>query len=429
VGSLTDRLRALSGFLPVGLERLFRTALGDWLNADLVPGVIWGLLLLALVPAVAAGASTIVNDVTPTQMFDRSVPTDVTLVAMPGLVMPLAPDLSSEPGIPTYLYLVRETTPERRLVVVRTTDPPARFMARSVTARIADEGGTRLLLEVEPAGETPREVSTVSDALAEPLGTLVRIDLRFSGEETPVCATADAGCGRSLAAGTAIFAQEATGPTDGAPVIVRTTYPASAAPGSFAGPQIRDPDFIAEFLARPEVRALAGWGRVLSTTYVQVDPSLPVHRSWLGPILFALAAVLLWIGRRIGYPLFEPAMEGSRRWIKLDVGGESRRAPVETSGHMAPAGGGRIYLDEDRGTFIPPGPTEAVAVIELDRHGTRLPLVVPAHTGTLGSVERGYVIRLHGRRPALWIHWFGTDLRLVFESEADRDMAAAAIGS
>lgn len=433
MGSLTDRLRALIGFLPVGLERVFRTALGDWLNADLVPGVIWGLLLLAIVPAVAAGTSTIVNDVTPTEMVDRAVPTDVTMVAMPGLVMPVDRQVPrnqwAQPDTPEYLYLVRETTPERRLVIARTTDPPARFLARSVVARVVEESGSRFLLEVDPARETPREASTVQDALAQPVGTLVTIGLVFSGEGSPVCSGTDVGCGRSLAAGKAVFGQDATGPTNGAPVTVWTTYPPSAAPGLFVGPQIRDPQGIAAFVARPDVQALAGWGRILSTTYVQVDPSLPVHRAWLGPILFVIAAIMLWLGQRIGYPLFEPALEGSRRWITLDTGGESRRTAVEASGHMAPAGGGRIHLDADRGTFIPPGPSEAVAVIELDRHGTRLPLVVPARTGTLGSVERGHVLRFHGRRPALWVHWFGTDLRLVFDSEADRDMAAAAIGS
>ena len=134
VGSLTNRLRALIGFLPVGLERVFRTALADWLNADVVPAVIWGLLALALMPAIAAGTSTIINEVTPTEMVDRSVPTNVTLVAMPGLVMaverPVPTDQRSDPGTTEYLYLVRETTPERRLVVVRTTDPPASFQAR-----------------------------------------------------------------------------------------------------------------------------------------------------------------------------------------------------------------------------------------------------------------------------------------------------------
>jgi hypothetical protein len=55
--------------------------------------------------------------------------------------------------------------------------------------------------------------------------------------------------------------------------------------------------------------------------------------------------------------------------------------------------------------------------------GTVIPLA--AHdTGLLGRVERGSVIRLTGERPALWAHWYGTDLRMTFESEAARDAAA-----
>jgi hypothetical protein len=37
------------------------------------------------------------------------------------------------------------------------------------------------------------------------------------------------------------------------------------------------------------------------------------------------------------------------------------------------------------------------------------------------------VIRLTGERPALWAHWYGTDLRMTFESEAARDAAAEVV--
>jgi hypothetical protein len=66
------------------------------------------------------------------------------------------------------------------------------------------------------------------------------------------------------------------------------------------------------------------------------------------------------------------------------------------------------------------------AAIEL-ADGTEIPLA--AHdTGLLGRVERGEVVSLSGVRPALWAHWYGTDLRMTFESTAERDLAADLIG-
>ena len=54
--------------------------------------------------------------------------------------------------------------------------------------------------------------------------------------------------------------------------------------------------------------------------------------------------------------------------------------------------------------------------------GTQIPLA--AHDiGLLGRVERGEVVSLGGVRPALWAHWYGTDLRMTFESAAARDLA------
>jgi hypothetical protein len=52
-------------------------------------------------------------------------------------------------------------------------------------------------------------------------------------------------------------------------------------------------------------------------------------------------------------------------------------------------------------------------------------VALAAHdTGLLGQVERGEVVALTGVRPAVWAHWFGTNLRLTFDSSEDRDYAA-----
>jgi hypothetical protein len=187
-----------------------------------------------------------------------------------------------------------------------------------------------------------------------------------------------------------------------------------------------------EFAERPGVQALAGWGRTLDQSSVTHDPDLIRDRLWLGPILFAAFGGLLLVGDRLGYPYFRLDVGGSRRWttsgapafdaVPPDVG----PVPVVVSGHTLKPGGGQRHLDEVAATIRTASPgTGEPSTLEL-ADGTRIALA--AHDAVvLGRIERGSVVRLTGVRPALWAHWYGTDLRMTFESEAARDAAAEVV--
>jgi hypothetical protein len=45
--------------------------------------------------------------------------------------------------------------------------------------------------------------------------------------------------------------------------------------------------------------------------------------------------------------------------------------------------------------------------------------------GAIGSTEKGELVSVRAVQPALVARWYGTDLRLTFDSAADRDAAAA----
>jgi hypothetical protein len=100
--------------------------------------------------------------------------------------------------------------------------------------------------------------------------------------------------------------------------------------------------------------------------------------------------------------------------------------PVRVSGHATTVEGRRVHLDEARAVLLPssarPDGNRATAALNLP-DGDEVALAA-YDIGALGSVERGEVVRVGGVRPALWAHWFGTDLRLTFESAAERDLAA-----
>jgi hypothetical protein len=99
--------------------------------------------------------------------------------------------------------------------------------------------------------------------------------------------------------------------------------------------------------------------------------------------------------------------------------------PIVVSGHALTAAGQRRHLDEEAAVMRPVASTSGgrvTASIEL-RDGAAIPLA--AHdTGLLGRVERGEVVSMRRVQPALWAHWYGTDLRMTFESVAARDLAA-----
>lgn len=429
------------------------------LPVDVAPWVGVGALVLAVAPLLWAGSEKEILPVTSTEMVDRSVPTTVTYVSMPGLAMTVSLPAPGRRSGPPYGLLVRDRASATAITIVSSDVPPDRLDARYVVGRVTTRSsaavavdaleargesttgldGSTWLIEVAPPENEPiTEVASVSGLVGLADGTLVRIPLRFGGESMPTCTLTPAGCpARTLAAGDGIFVHLAQGVPEPDRVLVQTAYPSSVVPGRWTGPQVRNGPDLQAFAATEPVRALAGWGRTLILASVVDQPTIVRDHLWLGPALLALLAGILWLGTRIGYPFFRPIVEGSRRWGSgpSAAGGPipalpAEGIPVRVSGHATTMAGRRIHLDEARGDLLPSNVgtdgDRATAVLRL---ATGEVIALAAYdVGALGSVERGEVVRIGGVRPALWAHWFGTDLRLTFASAEDRDIASRAAG-
>jgi hypothetical protein len=388
---------------------------------------------------------------TSTEMVDRDVPTTVTYVGMPGLAMAVPMPAPGDEDTPPYGLLVRDAASSRDMTIITTDSPPDALLTRTVTGRItprpyaagaaarfAERGDDaanldtgRVLLEVVPENDEPvSDVASVADLAAVPDNSLVRIRLVFDGESTATC-VAEGGCPpRALAAGDGIFVQLAHDAGAAAPVLVQTAYPSSVIPGQWQGPQVRNGPELQAFVGTPGVQALAGWARILVQASIVNDPELIRDRLWLGPALFAVLALLLWLGGRVGYPYFRASVEGSRRWTSAPASASPAEPlpetmPIVVSGHALTAAGQRRHLDEEPAVIRPVASGSAgrvTASVEL-RDGAEIPLA--AHDlGLLGRVERGEVVTMRRVQPALWAHWYGTDLRMTFESVTARDLAA-----
>jgi hypothetical protein len=257
-----------------------------------------------------------------------------------------------------------------------------------------------------------------------------------------------------------VFLHLAHGSDGGGAILVQLGYPSSVVPGEWAGEQVHwsepfdvglletyeydlDPALppltngqaLEDFTTRPGVQALAGWGRILVQSSIAHDPTLIRDRLWLGPVLFAVLGGLILFGEQLGYPYFRADVGGSRRWTTAPTSAAAppsepaEPTPVVVSGHALKPAGDSWHLDEAPGLIWPAGERDdgrVTAAIHL-ADGTVIPLA--AHdTGLLGSVERGNVVSLAGVRPALWAHWYGTDLRMTFASDAERERAAELVG-
>jgi len=423
---------------------------------DIAPWVALGALALAVAPLLWAGAEKEIVPATSVEMVDRFVPTTVTYVSLPGLAMTVGLPAPGSRSAPPYGLLVRDTAGADAFTIVTSEVAPERIEARWVVGRVTTRpvaaaaiavldargeattglDGSTLLIEVTPQADEPiTEVQAVADLAGMTDGTLVRIPLRFAGESMPTCALAMEGCrARLLAAGNGIFVHLAHGISDPEPMLVQTAYPSSVVPGRWTGPQIRNGPDLEAFTSTLPVQALAGSGRILVLASIVDDPGLVRDRLWLGPALFALLAGILWLGGRTGYPFFRPIVEGSRRWGSAFAVREApvtpipaEGIPVRVSGHATTVDGRRAHLDEVRAVLLPssarPHGNRATAALSLP--GGEEVALAAYDIGALGSVERGEVVRVGDVRPALWAHWFGTDLRLTFGSAAERDLAAA----
>lgn len=441
-------------------------------------------LVLAILPLLWAGAVKEIYPATSTEMVEREVPITVTYVGISGFAMAVP---FPAPGIderPPFGLLVRDTVVSADMTVISSATPPDALLTRTVTGRVTPQaygagaaelfsargdvtGGLepgRVVVEVVPDDDEPiTDIESVADLAAVPDGMLVQIQLTFDGESTATCVVTEGGCGtRSLAAGSGTFvhlARVADGAEGSTPLLVQTAYPSSVVPGRWQGPQVHwdepfdvglletyeydlDPELppisngqaLEDFIERPGVQALAGWGRILDQASIANDPDLIRDRLWLGPVLLTLLAAALWLGGRIGYPYFRPALEGSRGWSAPPAAdaatpdAPAEKLAIRVSGHALTVKGQRRHLDEEAAILRPATRDvegRVTAAIDL-ADGTQIPLA--AHDiGLLGRVERGEVVSLGGVRPALWAHWYGTDLRMTFESAAARDLAAGLV--
>ena len=404
-----------------------------------------------MLPLVSAATEKEIQVVSSSEMFERLVPTTTTYVSLTGLAMPIRLPAPGSETAPPYGVLVRDAPGATDMTVVMTDADPTRLLARSVVGRVTsrpfdqaaiDAFAARgeptdgldpalLLIEIPPDPDEPIvEASSVADLRGLADGTLVRAPLVFAAESLPTCQVADGCAPRLLARGDGIFVHLARD-LDGAPLLVQAAWPETVVPGTWQGPQVRNGNELEDFAELPPVSILAGWGRILVQASIQDDPHLVRDRLWLGPVVLTILAVLLVVGSRLGYPYFRPVVEGSRRWDGREQGPRpateaAHDVRVRVSGHAMTVGAGRRHLDEapallrPGGVVADDGRVTAGLVLE---NGDRIALA--AHdTGLLGQVERGEVVALSGVRPALWAHWFGTNLRLTFDTIEDRDYAA-----
>ncbi len=292
-----------------------------------------------MAPLLWAGSEREVMTVSSAAMVSRNVPTTVTYVSLPGLAMSMRIPAPGSEVEPPYGLIVRDSAADDALTVVMTDSDPALLHTRSVVGRLQARPYTQaavaafdlrgeataglltaaVLLEIVPgADEDVREVAGVGELAEVPVGTLVSVPLRFDGEAAATCVLAADGCPpRALAEGSGRFVHLAHDVADAgepAAVLVETGAPSSVVVGQWQGGQVRNQDELEDFAASVPVHALAGWGRMLVLASIQDDPDLLRNRSWLGPVLLATLAVLLWLGGRIGYPYFRPMVGGGRRW-------------------------------------------------------------------------------------------------------------------
>lgn len=446
VRHLIDRGVALFSFLPVGVDRLARAAVPALRGRSVVVPVALGLLALILPALVLAGASLVITRAAPSEVIERRT-YGMTMLEVVGRAydsgLPAGTDAE---GRPLRWLAVRDGPLERSMLLVRTPATPEALRTRSVIARVetdanlvgavtdalADRGAPgpgdpssatelagRYLVELD---EAPDGVRALEDpaAIAElPDGTVVRVELRLTGEGIAPCRL-DGSCrARELAAGAGTWLLRAAGATTRQAVLLATRYPPNALPVAVIGEQVRDEPAVAAVAATGPGDVLFGWGRLLPHAVLDHDPELPIDRSW--PAVALLAAVGLWLllARRRLYPAFRheatpagwarpagPAAVSGRATGSLVAGDAAPRDVVDVPVSVVSGGDGPPRVEVE----LPEGP------VRID---------VPLAGSAVSGIEHGRLAWLLRSRPALWLHWYGTDLRVAFDAEADRAAAAS----
>ena len=416
-----------------------------------VPVLISLLLVLAALPVGQASFELIVTRATVHDLVERTVGFSTTLVEVRGFAprMPLQAEPPEQTGRfdpRAYLWLpMRDDLQARQFVLVRSPGDLAARDSRPVVARVVTDADAvaaasaelaarghavesleteRMLVEltVDAAGgaggvrdiRSPGELASVAD------GSLVRVPVRFLGAGVATCALEDSCNPHRVGAGFGAWDQLAVDADGSLHILVRTPYPPSVMPVGVFGRQISDRGAVDRFLALPWVMPLVGWAQVLEAAMVEHDPSLPVDRLWLGPILFTVLAVLLMIGLRLGYPTF------TSRPPAPAAGGQQRSFRALASGRLSPSGARPVELVRTSVTVTDTGEQLELAAA-VAGEGARQ-ATMPYVGGSLTGVETGELRYVRHREPALRVSWYGSQLQLVFDTDAQRDAAAVLLG-
>ena len=450
---MLSRALAFIGALPLGVEWAVATAIGrrparTSLERDasrIVPAVIGLFFVLAVVPMILAGLELIIHRSSATELVDRVTGPSLQLIELEGLAqLPPMPAPPRDDGTPMGYYFVRDSAGGRDIVVVRSDVTPDDLRTRDVTGVIVEDPDRvatdvaamsrsgigdatmlagRYLLE-QPAAVDPVAADVTEVATLAP-GTAVRVRLRFSDVSVPGCgSTGDAPCDApTLAGGTAHFDVLAFDPDSGAPLLVRTTHPASLAPMRVFGTQETDRTPLDDLFASPAGHVLGTWGRELRTAWVDREPGLPVDRDWRAAAILLLFATLLVVGRRIGYPVFRSSTAPGAIGVP-GAAGDGGPIRVIVTGRLARSRGGPLDVDQRPGQLAA-GRGPIVAELAVDSPDGPIRSPISQALREISASERGDLVRVRGRAPALALHWFGNDVVLAFETDADRDRAAA----
>ena len=417
-----------------------------------VPAMIWILLVLAAIPAIQAGAEVIITRASVQAFVERSVGFSSSLVEIKGMAMvppyPAEAPLDPESGGPAAgafrWFPLREELSDARIALVRSRLDAAALQRREIVARVTpDIDGDELTAALEARGvEVPDAAgSPALQALGEeaaanaggvvaigsvdeldglPAGTVVRVTLEFPGDAVAACVLADACDARRLAQGLGPWLHMAQDAASGSPVVVQLAYPPTAAPMHVYGRQTSDDGAVGRFLDGPQVRHLLGWAQVLRGAIIDQDLDLPVDRLWLGPLLFIGLAALLAAGLWAGYPVFRATPLVSER--RTAATARAGRIRALASGYVAPPGRSPIDLDGAPATLAL---ANGEMVLTLVDRNPPLQVTIPRALGALSGMEPGELRYLTGRRPALRVGWYGSQVLFVFDDEAQRDAAAS----
>mgnify|MGYP003418956173 CR=1 FL=1 len=110
-------------------------------------------------------------------------------------------------------------------------------------------------------------------------------------------------------------------------------------------------------------------------------------------------------------------MSHGRHEAHLRSSSDLHAAPAEP----APPGRSPIDLDQAPVTLTLSGDETLLTLVDRE---PPLQVTIPRALGALSGMEAGELRYLGGRRPALRVGWYGSQVLLVFGAEQERDAAA-----